>query len=1659
MKKQYKKLLSLLMAAVTVLTVMPMAWADGTALSVTGGDTIIQNGVYEIAAGATGIITIDTGVDEITLIGKGATWDEDYAYTSTPFSNLHINCTGAPGITLTLQDVHIENRDDAAPVLNFSGTGNHLIWEGVNIIDNYGTGQGTNAAIHVKQGDELTMDGTGTLYLYKSSGGSGIGGKNGELNGDIIFDGGTYFIKGTKQGAVIGAGTGSASLPGTPGSVTFNGGEYNLISNSRGAVIGGSAGSTGGSSGTTVNFNGGSININIDYSGAAVGGGGFDGGNDARGGKAYFSGGSVRVYIDKNAANNTTWGGWSHGLNDSAITALRLNSPQEEDAVYKLAFDTTSLSTAAEGFVVLVDGNPYYTGGLHGYSFIQENLDKQTGEQLSITSTPSNWRANDDPCLYLYLTAEDHELTVNGENFDVTCDPSVIGTNQQYTTGPFTVSAHETGNPDALVWDGAIDTSWYNDTDTQFTLTRPAQLAGFAAIVNNKQEISEAGAVTGTDPTIPADDFAGKTVTLAADMDLGGIETSAGSLVGATYTAPVWTGMEWTPIASYTGSTPSANGAKGRPFKGIFDGGGHVISNIYVPGDPSKGYDSPLTNSHALFGDLGHDGIVKNVIIGSGYIRGARFTGGVVGRNWGQIESCANFATVETDGSRSGGGIAGVTYENTPGDGHTPWIKNSLNAGIIMMGDQYRPGGIVSDNEGIVDSCCNIGKGRHKTNGNIMAGIVGGGRATGTVINCYSLEGTDMPTAISGTTIPAGCDIKSEAEMKSPEFALTLGSGFNWAFALDTDPIYLLMDGMDLAGFPVPAVFATPIVSVLFETTPDNATVVVKHGEETVSPQSDGSYRLVKGETYAYTVSASGYVTKSGSFAAQEGTISLTLTAESGPGPGPQVKGDVNADIWDGYSIDVSWFDKAAYQSTRSYYIDTPAQLAGLAALVNGIYNEEIDAFAGDTSAIVDKTSSSEDSGGQGNNMSTDTYHYGAYDFNGKTVYLTADIDMSGGNYMPIGGQYLMKKNDSATKLGSSFCGVLDGQGHSITIKSDRHCSNGNYGDGQSIGLIGRLGVHDNDPASLRPSGAGVRNLAVYGSVKGNRSVGGIVGKIGKTSGGAFIENCANFASVSGTDAKGTGGIVGAAWNGGEIRNCYNAGKINNSHNAYGGIAGSNEIRLVNCYNIGAVTGAGTSAAVATENGGGSYVNCYWLAGTADMGVYNVTTGGVVMKTAAEMKSEDFLGTLGSAFAKDTQNINKGYPVLAWQSSGAPTGTGTTSSVTVESATTVSGGKATTTVTGAAVTAGIEAAAGAGEKTLVIKADAGGKEAASTTVSIPKASVQEISNAALNLTVQAADGSRVTLAPETMASLTGQATGSTLEINVTSETKQAAADIISSADSLDGEDVDMDNSLVVSVTVKSDGKAITGFSGSMAIDLPADGAKYTVGETYKVYQISADGSVEVITGTCVKVDGVVYVRLSVSHLSSFVVTQEKTEGFDDVKPGAWYHDAVAYVTEKGLMNGTGDKIFSPNSNMTRAMLMTVLYRLEGKPAVTGANSFTDVASGQWYTDAVIWADANKIVDGYGNGLFGTNDSVTRQQMAAILYRYAQYKGYDMTKAADLSAYTDAAVIADWALAGMKWAGAEGLITGRTASTLAPGGAATRGEVATILMRFCETFIK
>ena len=177
--------------------------------------------------------------------------------------------------------------------------------------------------------------------------------------------------------------------------------------------------------------------------------------------------------------------------------------------------------------------------------------------------------------------------------------------------------------------------------------------------------------------------------------------------------------------------------------------------------------------------------------------------------------------------------------------------------------------------------------------------------------------------------------------------------------------------------------------------------------------------------------------------------------------------------------------------------------------------------------------------------------------------------------------------------------------------------------------------------------------------------------------------------------------------------------------------------------------------------------------------------------------------------------------------------------------------------------------------------------------------------------------------------------------------------------------------------------------------------------------------------------------------------------FSDLDPHAWYHDGIHYALAENLMNGLGDGIFAPDAATSRAMVVTILYRVEGAPAVSGDKVFSDVSPDAWYGAAVSWAAANGIVEGHEDGTFRPNDAITREQMAAILYRYAAYKGEASVEHYGedfMITFPDKTAVSAYAVEAMNWACAEGLINGMD-GILNPRGTATRAQAAAILFRY------
>ena len=303
------------------------------------------------------------------------------------------------------------------------------------------------------------------------------------------------------------------------------------------------------------------------------------------------------------------------------------------------------------------------------------------------------------------------------------------------------------------------------------------------------------------------------------------------------------------------------------------------------------------------------------------------------------------------------------------------------------------------------------------------------------------------------------------------------------------------------------------------------------------------------------------------------------------------------------------------------------------------------------------------------------------------------------------------------------------------------------------------------------------------------------------------------------------------------------------------------------------------------------------------------------------------------------------------------------------------------------------------------------------------------------------------------------------------------------------EDADFTD-LDLGVTMNSDGipvdiiNAITGERSSVQLELAHDGAfgftmtltaplgaenagywanlyhfKVNDGEAGREGPLGDDedaGKMTFETAAEIGDDG--SVSLAFSHASQYaIVIDDHNRGivtlpFTDVSEGDWFYDPVCFVYSQGLMTGTSATTFEPNISLSRAMLVAVLHRLEGSPAASGGD-FTDVADGDWYAQAVNWAASVGVVNGFDDGTFQPNTAITREQLAAILMNYAQYKGQDVSARATLDTYNDATAISSWANDVMSWAVAEGLLTGVTNDQLQPQGNATRAQVAAILQRF------
>ena len=320
---------------------------------------------------------------------------------------------------------------------------------------------------------------------------------------------------------------------------------------------------------------------------------------------------------------------------------------------------------------------------------------------------------------------------------------------------------------------------------------------------------------------------------------------------------------------------------------------------------------------------------------------------------------------------------------------------------------------------------------------------------------------------------------------------------------------------------------------------------------------------------------------------------------------------------------------------------------------------------------------------------------------------------------------------------------------------------------------------------------------------------------------------------------------------------------------------------------------------------------------------------------------------------------------------------------------------------------------------------------------------------------------------QTLAAVTEQAAGSKIRLVVEPDSTARSTMTAAQRSTLAG----MKNAAALEAYFVSDGTRIHDFKGgSVELSIP-----YQASGALRAWFLKEDGTREPVSARYDKENA----QLILHHFSHYVIEELDSSAaytvcakddscplgaFGDLTAAAWYHDGVHYCLENGLMRGVSGGKFLPDGSTTRAQLVTVLWRLEGSPETTGAVRFGDTAGGAWYTEAVRWAAGCGVVKGYDNGCFGPNDAVTREQMAAILYRYAQHKGYDVSAGKDTNilSFSDAFAVSEYAIPAMQWACGSGLMTGAQRDggmLLAPRDTTTRAQAATLIMRFQSAFAK
>ena len=702
------------------------------------------------------------------------------------------------------------------------------------------------------------------------------------------------------------------------------------------------------------------------------------------------------------------------------------------------------------------------------------------------------------------------------------------------------------------------------------------------------------------------------------------------------------------------------------------------------------------------------------------------------------------------------------------------------------------------------------------------------------------------------------------------------------------------------------------------------------------------------------------------------------------------------------------------------------------------------------------------------------------------------------------------------TPIGSY--GIRGEEAYIGTFDGNRHTISGLYvdSDAQYVGLFGCVGTNGKIQnvgvvdSYISATGdkvcvGGVCGYNVGGTIENCYNTGtitataqaqatGIYSSVGGVCGFSFwnIFNCYNTGKVSVTgDRAWVGGVSG--FNSKDIKNCYNTGEVSVAvdRGVVGGVCGNNDSgsRITNCYNTGKVSVTGGNAVVGGVCGmnANTIKNCYFLTGTADKGIgvgSSIFPNEATEKTENQFKSGEVAWLLNGS--QNSQLWGQGSNDMPVLTSNLPKDVTCTDPVRVTIQMpdgTSEQGYTTARSTLATYPNGYVFFE---DKDLTKSVEKAEKQYdTDTTIYAVKAVASiTLNKTELSLYIGREETLTAKVIPEDAHNTTVNWASSDPKVATVDENGTVKAisrgEATITAEAADGSGVKAE--CTVTVRKKSSGGSIFFWdlkfdtNGGSDIDTVTEWEYSTIDldeyvpekEGYKFVGWYADKDLDKkIDEVYLTEDTTVYAKWEkieeeVPEEPEEVEETEETEtiSFKDVKENDWFYEAVSYAVENGLMSGMSEDIFAPNTPLTREMLAVVLYNVEGQPEGTEANTFTDVKGDMWYTDAILWANENGIVAGYDNGAYGVGDLITREQFATILYRYAQFKGYDTTQGGmAVREFSDYENISDYARPAMAWAVNAGIMGGMDDGTLMPQGKATRAEAATMLMNFCENIVE